>query len=126
MVLATLTDKYSQFTDGARQRLHQVMLTFKPDTVLRWHRELVRRKWTFKRIGKPGRPGRSSELVALLVRLAKENHRWGCDKIQGELLKPGYNLSAFSARNASKRHRVAPAYQRSSASWRSIQGHFKD
>jgi hypothetical protein len=117
MVLATLTDKYSQFTDGARQRLHQVMLIFKPDPVLRWHRELVRRKWTFKRKGKPGRPGRSSELVTLIVRLTKENPRWGYDKIQGELLKPGYNLSASSVRNTLKRHRLTPASERSSGSW---------
>jgi hypothetical protein len=126
MVLATLTDKYSQFTDGARQRLHQVMLIFKPDTVLRWYRVLVRGKWTFKRIGKPSRPGRSSELDALIVRLAKENPRWGCDKIQGELLKPGYNLSASSVRNTLKRHRLTPASERSSGSWRSFLEHDKD
>jgi hypothetical protein len=81
MVLATLTDKYSQFTDGARQHLHQVMLIFKPDTVLRRHRGLVCRKWTFKRKGKPGRPGMSSELEVLIVRLAKGNPRWGYDKV---------------------------------------------
>jgi hypothetical protein len=72
MVLATLTDKYSQSTDGARQRLLQVMLIFKPDTVLCWHRVLVRRKWTFRRKGNPGRPGISSELEALIMRLAKD------------------------------------------------------
>ena len=44
MVLATLMDKYCKFKDGARQHLHHVMLIFKPDTVLRWHRELVRCK----------------------------------------------------------------------------------
>ena len=73
MMLATLLDKYCSFKDGARQHLNQVMLIFKPDTVLRWHRELVRRKWTFKRKGKPGRPVISSELEALIIRLAKEN-----------------------------------------------------
>ena len=81
MVLATLLDRYSRFKDGARQNLNHVMLIFKPDTVLRWHRELVRRKWTFKRKGKPGRPVISSELEAWIIRLAKENPRWGYDKI---------------------------------------------
>jgi hypothetical protein len=81
MVLATLLDKYSRFKDGARQHLQRVMLIFKPDTVLRWHRAMVRRKWTFKRQGKPGRPRISSELEALIVKLAKENPRWGYDKI---------------------------------------------
>jgi hypothetical protein len=92
MILATLLDKYCSFKDGARQHLNQVMMIFKPDTVLRWHRELVRRKWTFKRKGKPGRPVISSELEALIIRLAKENPRWGYDKIQGELLKLGTHL----------------------------------
>jgi putative transposase len=86
-------------TDSAGRHLHQVMLIFKPNTVLRWHRELVRRKWTFKRKGKPGRPALSSELIALIVRLAKENPRWGYDKIQGELLKLGYSFCASSIRN---------------------------
>ena len=108
LVLATLLDKYSRFKDGARQHLNRVMLIFKPDTVLRWHRELVRRKWTFKRKGKPGRPAISSELEALIIRLAKENPRWGYDKIQGELLKLGFKLCASSVRNILKRHRVPP------------------
>ena len=90
MVLATLTDKFKRTTSGARQHLNQVMLIFKPDTVLRWHRELVRRKWTFKRKGKPGRPGISAELEALIVHL---NARWGYGKIQGELIKLGHDLS---------------------------------
>jgi len=75
MILAILTDRYKQSTDDARQRLHQVMLIFKPDTVLGWHRELVRRKWTFRRKGNRGRRCISSELQALIVRLAKENPR---------------------------------------------------
>jgi putative transposase len=106
IILAILTDKISQSTKDARQRLQQVMFIFKPDTVLRWHRALVRRKWTFKRNGKPGRPGMSSELEKLTVRLAKENPRWGYDKIQGELIKPEYNLNASSVRNILKRHRL--------------------
>jgi putative transposase len=115
-ILATLMVKYKKSTKDARQRLHQVMLIFKPDTVLRWHRELVRRKWTFKRKGKPGRPPLSSQLEVLIVRLAKENPRWGYDKIQGELLKLGYRLGATSARNILKRHRVTPVSQRSTGS----------
>jgi putative transposase len=66
------------------------MLIFKPDTVLRWHRLLVRRKWTFRQKGNPGRPKIPAELEALIVRLAEENLRWGYEEIQGELLKIGY------------------------------------
>jgi len=100
ITLATLTDKFSHSTKDARHPLHQVMLIFKPDTVLRWHPELVRRKWTFRRKGNPGRPKLSSELEALIVRLVKENTRWGYDKIQGELLKLGHHLSARLERGA--------------------------
>jgi hypothetical protein len=96
------------------------MLIFKPDTVLCWHRELVRRKWSFRRKGNPGRPKISSELEALIVRLAKENSRWGYEKIQGELLKLGYNLSVSSVRNTLKRHRVTPVSQRVTSSWRTF------
>ena len=68
----------------------------------------------------------SSELIALIVRLAKENPRWGYDKIQGELLKLGYSLCASSVRNTLKRHQITPASERSSSSWRDFLGHYKD
>ncbi len=56
MILATLTYKILQTSKDAREQLHQVMLIFKPDTVLGWHRRLVRRKWRFKLSGEKGRP----------------------------------------------------------------------
>jgi len=68
----------------------------------------------------------SSEPQSLIVRLAEENLSWGYDKIQGELLKLGYNLSASSVRNILKRHRLTPSSERSSGSWRSFLGHYKD
>jgi len=83
IILAILTDKLNQSTRDARRRLDQVMMVFKPETVLGWHRELVLRKWTFKQKGKPGRPAIPSELETLILRLAKENMRWGYDKIRG-------------------------------------------
>jgi hypothetical protein len=126
MILATLTNKFRQSSKDARQHLHQLLLIFKPDTVLGWHRELVCRKWTCRRKGYPGRPGISSELEAMIVRLAKENPHWGYDKIQGELLKLGYKLSATSVRNIIKRHRVTPVSQRSTGSWRGLLRHYKD
>ncbi|MFZ2098576.1 MAG: integrase core domain-containing protein [Anaerolineales bacterium] len=60
------------------------------------------------------------------MRLAKENTRWGYDKIQGELLKLGHNLSATSVRSVLKRHRITPASERSTGTWRSFLGHYKD
>jgi putative transposase len=126
MILAALTNKYRQSREDACQRLHQVLLIFKPDTVLGWHRKLVHHKWIFKRKGNPGRPRMTAELEALIVRLAKENPRWGYDKIQGELVKLGYKLGSTSVRNVLKRHRITPAPQRSTGSWRSFLGHYKD
>ena len=99
--------------------MQQVMLIFKPDTMLRWHRELVRRKWALHQKRKPGGPRLSSELEELIIRLAS-------DKIHVELLKLGFAVSPTSVRNVLKRHQLSPAPQRSSLSWRSFLGHYKD
>jgi putative transposase len=66
----------------------------RPETLLRWHRELVGRKWTYKRRGRPGRPPIDPEVGALIVRLGRENPRWGYQRIRGELLKLGIPVSA--------------------------------
>ncbi len=73
-----------------------------PDTVLRSHRDLVRRKWTQPRPG--GRPPLAEDVGALIVRMARENPRWGYQRIQGELRKLGIVVSASSVRK-----RVAPS-----------------
>ena len=63
--------------------LSRVCLIFTPATLLRWHREIIRRKWTFHNAPKPGRPPTSAACVELLLRLARENPRWGYGKLQG-------------------------------------------
>ena len=69
-----------------------------PQTLLRWHRELVRRKWTYRRTGRPERPPIASDVRDLVVRLAKESPRWGYRRIHGELRKLGPRISATSIR----------------------------
>jgi putative transposase len=127
MILALLVDKFSQSTKDTRQRLHQVMLIFKSNIVLRWHRELVRRKWTFSRKAKPGRPTISSELEAIILRLANENPRWGYGKIQGELVKLSFKVSQQTVRNILNRHGIQPAQVRNgSIGWHHLMAHFKE
>ncbi|MGH2698562.1 MAG: integrase core domain-containing protein [Actinomycetota bacterium] len=87
-----------------------------PRTLLRWHRELVRRKWTYRRRG-PGRPGLDPETVELIIRVAKENSRWGYLRIRGELLKLGVRVSATAIRAVLRRHGIGPAPRRSGPSW---------
>jgi putative transposase len=68
------------------------VLIFSTGTVLRWHLELVRRKWTFRRYASVGRPQVVPELEALMLQLARENSLWGYDRIDGELIKFGYTI----------------------------------
>lgn len=74
-----------------------------PQTLLRWHRDLVRRKWTFGRIFSGGRPPMSAEFRRLILRMGRENPRWGCIRIRGELAKLGVRVSATRIRTSCER-----------------------
>jgi transposase InsO family protein len=83
----------------------------RPETLLRWHRELVARKWT-KPHRRPGRPAIDPETRNLVLRLARENPRWGYRRIQGELLGLGIHLSATSIATILRRGGLHPAPRR--------------
>ncbi|HSH81884.1 MAG TPA: integrase core domain-containing protein [Herpetosiphonaceae bacterium] len=128
LTILVLAGKLTALTNSARARLSQVVLLFKPDTLLKWHRELVRRKWTFKQGAQRGRPPISPELEALILRLAKENPTWGYGKLEGELCKLGYDIGRSTIRDVLKRKRVPPAPDRGKqgSSWRILLAHYKD
>src|SRR5438876_421993 len=91
-------------------------LVVMPQTLLRWHRELVRRKWAQPRqaAGRPPTDGRVRELV---LRFARENPRWGYPRIPGELLKLGLRVSPSTVRRILLTARSGPAPRRSGPSW---------
>ena len=97
-----------------RQRLGEIGTLFTPDTILRWHRELVARKWDYSqnRKRKAGRPTVSAEIETLVLRMARENASWGYDRIQGALSNLGHEISDQTVGNILKRHGIEPAPDR--------------
>jgi putative transposase len=83
----------------------------RPETLLRWHRKLVARKWT-RPHRRPGRPAIDSETRNLVLRLARDNPRWGYRRIQGELLGLDMSLSATSIATILRRAGLRPAPRR--------------
>jgi len=78
-----------------RKVLQEIGGLFTPDTILRWHRELIAQKWDYskQREKKPGRPPTSEEITALVLQMARENPSWGYDRIQGALANLGHEIS---------------------------------
>jgi putative transposase len=97
----------------SRERWSVFLVT--PQTLLRWHRELVRKKWSYRRRS-AGRPPLDPELRELVLRLGRENPRWGCLRIQGELRKLGLRVGATTIRSLLRRS-LGPAPRRGGPSW---------
>jgi hypothetical protein len=107
MVLATLAKLLP------RDRWPIFLVT--PSTLLRWHRELIRRRWTYPATGRSR--GLDPEVVELVLRMARDNARWGYVRIAGECRKLGVTVSATSVRTILRRHRLGPAPRRRGPSW---------
>ena len=89
----------------------------RPETLLRWHRRLVARHWTYPQ-RQLGRPPIADELAALIVRMATDNPAWGYQRIRGELLHLGHRVAASTIARVLKTHGIKPAPRRTSATWR--------
>jgi len=88
-----------------------------PRTLLRWHAQLVARRWTYPR-RPPGRPPTAPALRALALRMARENPRWGYRRIQGELVGLGHSVAASTVWNILQSAGLDPAPRRSGPTWR--------
>jgi putative transposase len=95
-------------------RMHRLVT---PGTLVRWHQRLIARKWTYPRRG-PGRPPTDPVTVALVLRLARENPRWGYERIRGELKNLGHRVSGATIRRILKRAGLRPAPRRADDRWR--------
>jgi putative transposase len=92
-------------------------LLVQPATLLRWHRELVRRRWSYP-AHPQGRPPLVSQTRQLVLRLAAENPSWGYKRIHGEIAGLGYTLSPSTVWNILRRHGIDPAPRRARLTWR--------
>ena len=101
----------SRVLDRRRRRRFFVQ----PETLLRWHRELVRRKWTYAH--RPGRPSIPAGTVSIILRLARENPTCGYRRIQGELARMGVALAPSSVWAVLQRHNVDPSPMRTGPNW---------
>jgi putative transposase len=97
-------------------RAHWTCFFVRPETLVRWHRRLVAGAWTYPSRGS-GRPPLDQELQQLIIRLARENPRWGYQRIKGELLRLGVRVSATAIRTTLRRQGFDPAPRPASTTW---------
>jgi transposase len=89
-----------------------------PATILRWHRDLVARKWDYTSRRRPGRPSTGTSVKALVVRMAQENPAWGHRRIQGELARLGHAIAASTVWEILHAAGIDPAPRRAGPTWR--------
>jgi putative transposase len=130
VLMEQLRGRRLRLTDDQRRRLaararrlgrgilRQVATIVTPDTILRWHRLVIARKWTFAP-KRPGRLGIMKEISALIVRMATENPGWGYSRIQGALRNPDHCVARGTVAKVLRDHGIPPVPGRPS-SWRTF------
>ena len=105
-----------------RSALRDLACIVTPDTIMRWHRELIARKWDYSHLRKRvGRPRTKQEITGLILRMAKENPTWGYDHIQGALKNLGLKISDTTVGNILRDHGIEPAPRRGAkTSWKTF------
>ncbi len=128
VLLASLATTLRAATAETRGLWRRAVLVVSPDTALRWHRELVRRKWTYPVPSRQGRPRIDADLEVLILRVARENPRWGYSRIHGEPTHLGYTVGRSTVRDVLKRHHVPPAPKRAvrPSTWRTFLAQQRD
>ena len=105
-----------------RKGLDKLARIVRPDTLLRWHRKLIARKWDHSdQRQSVGRPRIRQQIVDLALRLARENPTWGYDRIQGTLANVGFRISDTTVGNILRAHGIEPAPDRQRrTAWRAF------
>ena len=121
MLKAKLGGRKIQFTDAERRRLairakavgrkllSQLETLVTPDTLLRWHRELIAQKWNFVHRRGLGRPRTKDEIVSFMLRMAEENPGWGYTRILGALRNVGFTIGRGTIANVLRENGIDPA-----------------
>jgi len=127
VTLAVVTVKLKTISNRSAAGLRDILKLFQPETVMQWHRALVRRHWTYRTTKPRGRPKTSQAIDDLVVWLARENADWGYGKIVGELGKVGDTVSEQTSANIRERHGIRPAPERQgSVRWHQLMTHYKE
>ena len=101
-----------------RARRHGLRLLVTPETILRWHRDIVRRRWAARSMrGKTGRPATRRNIQTLVRRLARENPGWGYRRIHGELAGLGVEVAASTVWEILKASGIGPARRLTGPTW---------
>ena len=100
-----------------RAALRELACIVTPDTLLRWHRELIAKKYDGSQQRRLGRPRSSQAIQALIVRMAKDNHTWGYTRIRGALRNLGHRIGRNTIKRILKDHGIEPAPERKGMPW---------